>query len=374
MSRIKIFFVCSGLGVINRGYESFTRECFDALKVDHRLDVYLYKGGGVSLKKEKTLFNLPRFKSPAKLLGKLFGKEGYTIEQFSFCLSLIPSLLFRKPQVVLVSDFILSTYLFHVRRFFNLKYKIIFSNGAPNGPPFDRCDHVQQLLPLHFNTALQGGTPSIMQSIIPYGIKIGKNKLINKEEISEIRATLSIPRDAFIVITVAAINKYHKRADYLINEFAQLKKQNSLLIILGQMDNEAEEILQLAKDKLPLGNYIIKSVPHPLVEKYYLASDLFVLASLTEGLPRVMIEALSYGLPIIAHDYNIPHEVLEGNGYLADFTKPNQLSKLLEKVASIEYNSAELINQRVNFATAKYSWTSIKENYIEMIEKTAAGL
>src|SRR6185437_484660 len=145
----KTFIVCCGLGHVNRGYETFTRECFDALKDSSELDLILYKGAGKTEKKEVALWCLKRNGSVAKSLGNLFKKDAYYFEQLTFFISFIPSILLKKPDVIFFSDFILGCWLSHFKRILNLKYKLLFSNGAPNGPPFRLFDHVQQLLPVH---------------------------------------------------------------------------------------------------------------------------------------------------------------------------------------------------------------------------------
>ena len=48
---IKVFLVCPTLGRINRGIESFTRECFDSLSKVSSLDVTLFKGVDFLIKK-----------------------------------------------------------------------------------------------------------------------------------------------------------------------------------------------------------------------------------------------------------------------------------------------------------------------------------
>ena len=84
----KVFVICSGLGNVRRGYESFTQECFDALSQEPELDVTLFKGGGETSQKEITLWNLPRNTKVSNILGeiteKLIGRgEGYFIEQLT---------------------------------------------------------------------------------------------------------------------------------------------------------------------------------------------------------------------------------------------------------------------------------------------------
>lgn len=371
MSKIKTFFICSGLGVINRGYESFTRECFDALKTDQRIDAYLYKGGGASIKREKTLFNLPRFKTSAKFLGKLFGKEGYTIEQFTFCISLIPFIILKKPQVILVSDFILSTYLWHVRRFLNLKYKILFSNGAPNGPPFHRCDHVQQLLPIYYQLGIDGGTPPQMMTIIPYGIKIPKVTLLEKNTRSQLRDKLGIPTDGIVILSVGAINDHHKRMSYLIKEFAKMTLSNAFLVILGQMETSSPDIITLAKNNLPKNNFIIKSVPYESIQSFYQCADFFVLTSLNEGFGRVFLEALTFGLPVITHDAPVFHEVMGEKGYYLNLSKDNELVNFITQEKITTMNTFAKRMERIDYTKKKYSWEALNDRYVSMIEKTA---
>ena len=101
---IKVFIICSGLGHIKRGYESFTQECFDALSQEPLLDVTLFKGGGKSSEKEIALWNFPRNAPLTQQIGRitdtLFGRGAYGVEQGSFFLSLLPHLYFKKPDVI----------------------------------------------------------------------------------------------------------------------------------------------------------------------------------------------------------------------------------------------------------------------------------
>lgn len=85
---IGVFIICSGLGRVKRGYESFTQECFEALSQETSLDITLFKGGGESSGKDITLWNLPRTDPIVIQLGrvtdKLIRRGPYFIEQTSF--------------------------------------------------------------------------------------------------------------------------------------------------------------------------------------------------------------------------------------------------------------------------------------------------
>src|SRR5260221_14207239 len=96
-SRPIVFLVCPGLGNITRGFESFADECFNALKGNSSFDLYLLKGGGKSEDKEFVVMNLPRNTWCAGTMGKLLRKDGYFVEQLSFCIGLLPFIIRKRP-------------------------------------------------------------------------------------------------------------------------------------------------------------------------------------------------------------------------------------------------------------------------------------
>lgn len=127
---------CSGLGNVLRGFESFTRECFDELVDDSSIKLTLFKGAGESQDKEVTLWNLPRGGWKAIQIGKLTGRSCYNIEQSTFFVSLLPHIYRENPDVIYFSDINLGHALWHWRRLTKRRYVLLFSNGCPQEPPF----------------------------------------------------------------------------------------------------------------------------------------------------------------------------------------------------------------------------------------------
>lgn len=355
---------CTGLGNINRGYESFTNECFECLENSTKFDLYLFSGGKIKfvqkLENVFTVFNFKRNGSIAQWLYKLVRIPQYTIEQSTFFLFFIPYIIYYKPAVIYYSDFKLGTYLYWLRKWFLLKYKLLFSNGAPNGPPFTRMDHIQQLLPFYIEEAKQAGFNTDNMTLLPYGIKIRNtddNKILNIKKASGYRK---------IILSVGAINSSHKRMDYLIDEFAEMFTDEYFLILLGNMDNESSFIIEKAKNQLLSTNYLIKSVDQNEVIDYMFAADYFILCSLKEGLPRVLPEALSCGLIPIVHNYNVTQEVLKDFGIYVDMTSKGAILSGIRQV-----NSTTLQKQQViDYAIKTYSWEVLKPNYETMILST----
>ena len=358
---MNVFIVCTGLGHINRGYESFTRECFDALKDTTDFKLYLIKGGGKSIDNEIALPNLPRRKKAAQLLAKVLPTDTYTIEQATFCISMLPLIIAKKPAVIYYSDFVLGTYLWHLRRYFKFKYMLLFSNGAPNGPPFKTEDHVQQLLPVYLEQAIKQGAPASMQTLLPYSFDIDINERldsISKKDV--IKKSLALSPTQKVILSVGAINKHHKRMDYIINEVSKLSS-DYYLVILGQFEAETPELIKMASDKLR-GRFTIANVSYDEVKNYYIAADYFVLASLNEGFGRVLIEALSYGLPCIVHDYVNAKQVMGEYATYLNMKQEGNLAKYLLQ-ESVPLSKEDLINAAYN----TYSWNVLKDGYVKMI-------
>ncbi|HEX5152922.1 MAG TPA: glycosyltransferase [Parafilimonas sp.] len=361
-SRPVVFLVCTGLGNINRGYESFTRECFDSLKENKEFDLFLLKGAGNSCSNEIGIPNFSRLKKPAKLLAKLFQRPPYNIEQASFCFCLIPLIIRKRPALIYYSDFITGTYLWYLRKYLGFKYRLLFANGAPNGPPYKTEDHVQQLLPVYHSIGVKcDGNKK--HTYLPYAFDINiekRKKHLDQREI--IRRRLGFARTQKVILAVGAINMHHKRMHYIINEVATLDASFCLMMI-GQYEQETTEVLELANKKLA-GRNIIANVPHKEMGDYYVAADFFVLASLQEGFPRVSIEALSYGLPCIVHDYVVGRQILQGNGIYVDMRFDGALSAALKDIKVGTSNKQDAIKA----AYDNYSWDVLKAGYSGIIK------
>lgn len=363
MKKANVFIVCTGLGHVNRGYESFTLECYHALKNNDRFGLYLLKGGGKSTHNEIKIACVKRGSKAARFLARVLKQGAYFIEQLTFLIGMVPVIIKYKPSVIYYSDFILGTFLWHLRRVFKFKYKLLFTNGAPNGPPFKTEDHVQQLLPIYFEEAINGGEPLSKHTLLPLGFQIAvdENSLSFSKK-DQLRGELGFYPDQKIILSVGAINKHQKRMDYVINELAKLP-DDYFLIILGQVEKQTAGLVKLAAEKLP-GRHFISTVPHEKVRDYYIISDYLVLASIKEGFGRVLIEALSFGLPCVVNDCINAKQVLGEFGIYIKMEKENALQHFLLH-NDIFFKKDSLVTAMYD----NYSWDKLKIGYIDMISK-----
>ncbi|MBD2184527.1 glycosyltransferase family 4 protein [Planktothrix sp. FACHB-1355] len=384
---IKVFLLCSGLGNVQRGYESFFQECFSVLSQESSLDVTLFKGGGNSQEKSINLWNMPRSSWMAVKLGNLvknlseflkkgdyfLKQEGYFIEEASFVFSLLPFIQSQKPDVIYFSDDGLGYLLWHWRRLTKQNYKLLFRNGGPFSPPFTRWNHVQHLTPTSFQNTLNYQEPAAKHTLLPSGFNIPSElQMLSAQEREVLRNRLGLPKEKPLILSVAAINSFHKRVDYIIHEVATLPEPRPFLLLLGQKEKESDKLIQLGNQLLGSDNFQIRTVPRNQVDDYYRIADVFVLASLREAFGRVFVEAMSYGLPCLAHDYDIPRYVLGKEGYFANFELSGTLANLITKVLSESLDK----HKRLGYHRSVYdrfSWEQLRRAYVDMIERCAVG-
>jgi 1,2-diacylglycerol 3-alpha-glucosyltransferase len=373
MNRVlQIFFVCPGVGHIGRGYESFTRQCFDVLKDEGSFHLRLFKGAGPDSDGETRVPILKRTDFLARLAAKIVHRHGYDVEQLSFALGLIPYLKQLHPDVVYFSDRELGAILWRWRKLSKQRFKLLFSNGGPAPPPFPRWDHVHQVSPEHYEAALRAGVPEEQQTLIPYGYAISREpRILSAHEKTALRKQLGLPPERTIVISVGMLSGLHKRMDYVIEEVRALPEPRPYLLMLGQsVGSETQRIMTMAKQLLGPGQYCIASVSADRVQGYYWSADVFVLASLTEGLPRVLLEALAVGLPCVAHDYPTSRYVVGTNGYLADLKTPGALARMLVLAMKDKDDlGARIARQRD--AYERFSWERLAPEYAAMLRRVA---
>ncbi len=295
----------------------------------------------------------------------------YDAEQLSFALGLIPYLLQVRPEVVFFSDQQLGGILWRWRKLSHQKFRLLFSNGGPVQPPFPRWDHIHQVSPEHYDEALRSGVSPEKQTLIPYGHSIPRQpRVLSSEERIALRRQLELPTERTIVISVGMLSATHKRMDYVIREIGNLPEPRPYLLMLGQsVGSETEDIGAMAEKLLGPGQYRMASVAPDQVQQYYRSADVFALASLTEGLPRVLVEALAAGLPCIAHDYATTRYVVGSSGYLADLRNPGVLAKMI--ATAMKENDPDVRVARQRDAYERFSWDRLAPVYASMLRRVA---
>ena len=360
---MRISLVSVGLGRVLRGFESFTESLFQALrKQAPHIDVTLFQGGGKSEDRRVVVPNLHRYDAPARWFGY---EKGNLLEKRSFALALYPLLRRGDFDIVHYNELTMGSALYHLRRFFGGKYKLLYCNGAPS-PPIHyhhRCDVAQVLTGPAYEEAREFGISEDRLFLLPYGVNGNNFSPITKSLRSEVRRELGIPDEAKVVLTVAMLNRWHKRIDYVIKEVA--KAQDHIwFLAAGERSEETCFIEKEAKRFLP-GRWRFVTWKHDRVRLLYAAADVFVLASLSEGFGLVIVEAMLSGLPVIIHNGPVFKWIAQGtSARLIDMSAENELARALDDVLSqSNYNGSR------DEALRRFSWEALIPQYLKMCEK-----
>ena len=145
-----------------------------------------------------------------------------------------------------------------------------------------------------------------------------------------------------------------KGFDYLIQAYAKILPCNYKLVIAGGVDHESLYSKRI-KEQANIHQIIMPGyVDGDNLNQLYTHAKLFVLPSYNEEFPLVMLEALSYGLPILASD--IPANIqmkLNQNDYFKTGDCNDLAQHLMDKLLSS--------NHSFNFPINLYSWESISK-------------
>jgi 1,2-diacylglycerol 3-alpha-glucosyltransferase len=369
---LRVFVASCGVGITNRGFETLARECFDALREEGILDVTLVKGRGSLRKRELVVPALRRDRRAAEIAGKRLGRDAYFAEQTSFAAGLLPLIAARRPRVVYLSEWHLGKALVRARRRrFTGDYRVLLSNGGPYPPEDLRWpDHVHQLTPTAFEMAQTQGLPPERQTTLPLGLDMTNVQLVGRDERRSLRRALGVPDDRPVLIAVAALAFHHKRLDYLVRELARLPTPRPFLVMLGARGAETPALLDYARKLLGADGFAARTVDPNEVPRYYGAADVFVHASLWEAFGRSMVEALSHGLPCIAHDGATQRYVLDEYGIYGDLSRDGMLAELVPQ--ALAATGDEVRNARHRYARSRFSWERLAPRYTEMITRCAA--
>lgn len=167
-------------------------------------------------------------------------------------------------------------------------------------------------------------------------------------------------------LTIGRFTPLHKGIDLLIEAFHLFSQKNSEwnLDIVGEGSEEKKYRSLIAK--YHLGDRI---TIHPFtnqIQNYYSKAQIYVLSSRWEGMPLVLVEAMSHGLPIVTSDLPICKEILGDFGLFFDNGNIEALAQRLEDATHIDWQAkseeALKIAQRFDVHQIVEQWKQLFES------------
>lgn len=167
-------------------------------------------------------------------------------------------------------------------------------------------------------------------------------------------------------LTIGRFTPLHKGIDLLIEAFYLFAQKNHdwHLDIVGEGKEEKKYLALIHQYQLE--NRITL---HPFtnqIQAHYSDAQVYVLSSRWEGMPLVLVEAMSHGLPIVTSDLPVCKEILDGFGLYFENGNIKDLAQRLEEATHIDWNqkSKEAIEiaKRFNAKTIIKQWKQIIED------------
>lgn len=171
----------------------------------------------------------------------------------------------------------------------------------------------------------------------------------------DVRAELGIPADANVLTTVAVLRP-PKGIQYMIRALSKVlaSHPNTYYLVVG--DGTHREVLIEEATQSGVVDRVVFAGMRRDVPRLLAASDIFVLPTLTEALPTVLVEAMAARLPIVASRVGgIPEMIVDGqNGCLVG---PQDLDGLADACIHL------LSNPQKRAAMAGKGWSIVQQKF-----------
>lgn len=330
------------------------------------MDVTLFKGSGNRDARERPLFHLRGDGILSRLPG--FGRDPLFYQCLTYAASLVPRLALGGYRLVHYSEPALGNILFHLREKLRLRFLLLFSNGVGLSPNHcKRADHLHQLTEPYYEQAAARGIPREKMTVLPYGIHA--RRFFPSGTKADLRKAHHIPGDKIVVLSVAALNRHHKRIDYLIKEMAMLDER-FFLAACGPVEDPS--IPRLAEQVLP-NRFKFLSVPFEQIPMVYHLADIFVHTALFEGFCLALVEAMCAELPALAHDSPHFRWLLNSSEGLLDMSKPGALAAKIKTLALEIPSRGQALEESRRTAVRRFDWQNLKNGYLAMYERAASA-
>lgn len=185
-----------------------------------------------------------------------------------------------------------------------------------------------------------------------------------------IRKFNNFRKDSDFIVGTAARLTEQKGIIYLIKAAEIVSHQNPNVKFLIAGEGELKDELMKKISQAGLYNQVFLIGKHPNIYEFLSQIDLFVLPSLWEGLPTVVLEAMWAGVPVVATNIPGTDELIKDgiNGWLV---QPKNSMELASKIINA-VNSPVLLKQFVKVATDiinQFSMDKITDQYLDLFNK-----
>lgn len=220
--------------------------------------------------------------------------------------------------------------------------------------------------------AIRHGVPPKRVVLIPRKVKLSFFGINRDLTVMDIEKKLRIKNKQKILFVGRLTQQ--KNVQTMLKAISILKqsyKGNFVFLVAG--DGPLMEKLKVLTLELNIQENVIflGRIPHNVLRHLYECSDIFLFPSLFEGLGRAILEAMSFGLPIITSNHGPVTELVihKKNGFLIPPNDPIEISQALLSLLEDKNLRQEFGKQSSSFVK-DYDFSRINKIEIDFIKRT----
>ncbi|AND42259.1 glycosyltransferase [Cytobacillus oceanisediminis] len=195
--------------------------------------------------------------------------------------------------------------------------------------------------------------------VVQNGVDTNKFSSVSEIEKTDLREKLGLPKNKRIFISVGHLSA-RKDPITVIEGFQKSNFfKNSILLFLGEgtLIDECRERIKNTTNIQLLGR-------KRNVDEYLKSADYFVSASLSEGLPNSVLEALASGIPVCLSDIDQHQEILDYNQNAGEIFTTGDSDELGNKLDLLVHGDYERsVNSALEIIREQLSAIKMSEKY-----------
>ena len=360
---MRVAFVMPGVGIVRRGAEAFVVELCAALGARHGFDVVLYCRGDAPVP-HRRVRAIPR---DARWLNALYSAtwlgrkvldtlflDPLSLEWSTAALSALPTLWRGDYDAVVMEGGLVGAWCCRLlRRFRGVPFVDIAHGQDPKWEGAfarQRPDRVVAFTEAARRMILEQA-PGAAVTVIPHGVDLD----LFRPTAPPVNLDLERP----VILCAGAVDE-HKRMDLAVGAVQRLDRGS--LVVLGE-GPEAAALDRLAAQQLGPRRYLRRTVPRAEMPGWYTAADCFTLPSRTESFGLTYLEAMACGIPCVAPDDAVRHEVIGEAGIFSDVTDDAAYTAAL--AAALDRNWGTAPRMRAE----RFPVTATVDRYAEVLKE-----
>lgn len=219
----------------------------------------------------------------------------------------------------------------------------------------------------------EGGVNANKIMILYNDIDIKRFTILNDRDKEELKLKLKLPKNKKIIFFAHRFSPVRKTLYYLpfiFENFSKKTDEDYIIIIAGSGPEEQEVRNALIKTCSLKQLFFLGSIPNAIIQEYYQVADIFINPTYAEGFPRVLIEAMASGLPLVTTDAGGIKDILgtEQSRYMVKKDNRNSFAQKLIDLANSSKERTLLINENLS-TVQKFSTHAVAKMYIREIFK-----